>query len=240
METYECLPSQYCSYASDSDVKLEKPLRKCLPKYSQDVGTEFGWEILPGSDYLNPSFEDYKYNGQYCMSGLAFPKSQTIAKCTKVHQVEFDGEVLWSEKDWDPKVDAPPTFECDPTDNSKMCELKYYITDPDVREEFAIEKSFFTTCKCSMDGTTGYCGQVLGTQVYADGLYNIKNVMESSDCHTLDRHDWRAQKEDCNVSTAEDWDRAVSDLFNLNHWPYVNGKDENIRNCIKTTFKDSP
>ena len=76
--------------------------------------------------------------------------------------------------------------------------------------------------------------------MYADGLYNIKNVMESSDCHTLDRHDWRAQKEDCNVSTAEDWDRAVSDLFNLNHWPYVNGKDENIRNCIKMTFKDSP
>ena len=178
------------------------------------------------------------------MSGLAFPLNPDdggdIAKCTKVHQVEFDGEVLWSLKDWDPKEDPDPIFPCDPTDNSKMCELKYYTSDPDVREEFATEASFFTTCKCSMDGVTGYCGQVLGTQVYADGLYNIKNVMESSDCHTLDRHDWRAQKEGCNVSSADDWDRAVSDLFRLNHWPYVNGQDEDIKSCIRETFKDSP
>ena len=172
------------------------------------------------------------------MSGLAFPVNEYKAKCTKVHEVDFDGNTLWLEEDWDPKVDEPPKFQCDPYDNSKMCELKYYITDPDDRSP--IEKSFFTTCRCSMDGSTGYCGQVLGTQVYADGLYNIKNVMESSDCHTLDRDDWRAQKEGCNASNPDDWQRAVSDFFNLNHWPYVNGKDKEIRDCIFETFKTSP
>ena len=78
------------------------------------MGTEFGWEKLPGSDPKNPSFEDYKYNGQYCMSGLAFPADPDdggyVAKCTKVHQVEFDGKVLWSLKDWDPKEDPDPIF----------------------------------------------------------------------------------------------------------------------------------
>ena len=48
------------------------------------------------------------------MSGLAFPVDPNdggyIAKCTKVHQVEFDGEVLWSLKDWDPKEDPDPIF----------------------------------------------------------------------------------------------------------------------------------
>ena len=90
------------------------------------------------------------------MSGLAFPVSEFKAKCTKVHEVEFDGNILWLEEDWDPKVDAPPEFRCDPYDNAKMCVLKYYITDPDDRSPIA--KSFNTTCKCSMDGRTGYCG----------------------------------------------------------------------------------
>ena len=125
------------------------------------------------------------------MSGLAFPENEYRAICTKVHAVFFDGKPLWEEKKWDPKEDDPPTFECDPTDNSKLCELRYY-TNPDAREIDWIEKSFSTTCKCSMDGSTGYCGEILGTKIYADGLYNIKNILESSDCHTLDRDDWRA------------------------------------------------
>ena len=165
------------------------------------------------------------------MSGLAFPKNEYMAICTKVHEVVFDGKVLWDEKKWDPKEDAPPEFECDPTDNSKLCELKYYI-NPDAREIDQIENSYFTTCKCSMDGRTGYCGTVLGTQVYADGLYNIKNILESSDCHTLDRDDWRAQKEDCNNGSLGEWQDAVTSLFRLNHWPYVNGKDSDVRDCI--------
>ena len=178
------------------------------------------------------------------MSGLAFPTDDGDgyqAKCTKVHRVSFDGETLWNEKDWDPKEDEPPTFECDPTDNSKMCELVYYTTDPKYTAASgqAKESSFTTNCKCSMDGETGYCGEILGTRIYADGLYNIKNILESSDCHTLDRDNWRAQKEECNNGNFDEWENAVNDLFRLNYWPYVNGKDSTIRECIYDTFKDS-
>ena len=67
------------------------------------------------------------------MSGLAFPNNEHMAICTKIHEVVFDGKVLWDEKNWDPKEDAPPTFECDPTDNSKLCELIYFV-NPNARE----------------------------------------------------------------------------------------------------------
>ena len=99
IETDECLPSQYCSFASDSDkVAKPRPLRKCLPKYSQDVGTEFGWESISGNSWKDPTYEDLKYNGQYCMSGLAFPKTEIMAVCTTVHKVMFDGKTLWDKE----------------------------------------------------------------------------------------------------------------------------------------------
>lgn len=84
-----------------------------MPKYSQDVGTEFGWEQISNSTWENPTFEDYEYNGQYCMSGLAFPANNVTAKCTKVHEVwgwnikgnEVVEEVLWNEKQWKSEID---------------------------------------------------------------------------------------------------------------------------------------
>lgn len=91
-----------------------------------------------------------------------------------------------------------------------------------------------------MNKQTGFCGTILGTRRYADGLYNIKNILESSGCHTLDRNDWRAQKESCNSGTQEEWEAAVSDLFLLNHWSYMQGTDARIRGCIEDLFKDSP
>ena len=127
VETDECLTSQYCSFASENDIIVDPPLRKCLPKYSQDVGTRFGWESIVGT-WENPTIEDLMYNGQYCMSGLAFPESQYIAKCTKVHLTTFPGveEPLWDESKYeedlrDNREPVIPTFQCDPTDNEKKC-----------------------------------------------------------------------------------------------------------------------
>jgi len=57
-ETYECSLAHYCWYASDTDKK--ESIKKCLPLYSQDHGTRFGWQ---SEDYLEPTFDDYKYNG---------------------------------------------------------------------------------------------------------------------------------------------------------------------------------
>lgn len=59
--------------------------------YSQDVGTEFGWL---SNDWTNNTVEDYTFNGLYCLSGLAYPESEYIAKCTETEYVTFDDEEI--------------------------------------------------------------------------------------------------------------------------------------------------
>jgi len=120
------------------------------------VGTEFGWEQRSSNTWENPTFEDYEYNGQYCMSGLAFPSNNVTAKCTKVHEVSgwninddgvVEDNVLWNEKLWKSEIDDKirpeddePAYQCDPSDTDQVCTLWYYTLDPsipdDQQEEF--------------------------------------------------------------------------------------------------------
>lgn len=78
----------------------------------------------------------------------------------------------------------------------------------------------------------------MGTREYEDALAAIKPVLEKSNCHTLDRHDMRAQSDACGIGKGRVWDQAVSQLFNINYWPYVNG-GEYVKECIEKTFVDS-
>jgi len=41
-----------------------------------------------------PVFDDYRANGQYCASGLAFKKSENVARCTRTEHIKFDGEEI--------------------------------------------------------------------------------------------------------------------------------------------------
>ena len=110
----ECSLAHYCWYASASDVALNKT--QCLPLYSQDHLTEFGWV---SKDPTKPTFEDYKQNGLYCRSGLAFPyKNGTgnIAKCTTTDHIKFSKR----------KIASP--YQCDPTNNEDFCQLNFNIT----------------------------------------------------------------------------------------------------------------
>jgi hypothetical protein len=59
------------------------------------------------------------------------------------------------------------------------------------------------------DGTKGFCGSVLGTIEYKDALYALKPVLEKSNCHTLDRHDFRAHRDTCGIGFNDDWKDAV-------------------------------
>jgi hypothetical protein len=63
-------------------------VKKCLPLYSQDHGTRFGWQ---STDPANPTFEDYQYNGQYCKSGIAYPENSNKARCSSTDHIKFDG-----------------------------------------------------------------------------------------------------------------------------------------------------
>jgi len=54
-----------------------------------------------------------------------------------------------------------------------------------------------TTCKCALDGDNGFCGSILGTEEYSKALYDMKNILGKSECHTLDRYNMRTQKDTC-------------------------------------------
>ena len=99
-------------------------------------------------------------------------------------------------------------YECDPTDNDDPCKI-FYTQD----------KFFTVPCKCALDGEKGYCASILGTPEYAESLVTMKRMLEKSDCHTLDRHNFEAQL-DCN-SERISLEPAISMHFNVKNWPYV-------------------
>lgn len=143
--------AHYCWYASYSDKK--DAIKKCLPLYSQDHFTKFGWE---SADYKNPTYEDFKYNGQYCKSGLAFPDwnsteegNEYTARCTSTDHIKFNHN----------RTEAP--YKCDPTNNLEFCQLFFNVTIYNAGKE-ANQSYFEYPCQCAMDGKNGYCGSVLG------------------------------------------------------------------------------
>lgn len=77
---YECSIASYCWYASPTDRQYS--ITKCLPLYSQDDDTIFGW--YSNASVANLTLADYTQNGKYCASGLAYQFSQFGAKCTSL------------------------------------------------------------------------------------------------------------------------------------------------------------
>ena len=202
----------------------QPPVKKCLPLYSQDHGTRFGWQ---SDDWENPSFEYYHYIGQYCKSGLAFADDEFTAKCTTTDHIKFLGN----------KITSP--FACDPSENSEQCQLFFNTTDYQPGND-ATQRFVNTTCKCAMDGTNshGFCGSVLGTEEYQIALSALKPVLERSNCHTLDRHEFRAHKDICGVGFVDLWKEAVDWRYRVNHWPYYNVAEPQ-KTCFANSFYDS-
>lgn len=77
-----------------------------MPVYSQEDGVLFGWE---SSDINNPTQEDFKQNGQYCQSGLAYPAGPDEARCTSFKEMKQADKVL------------PEPFACDPVNQEVQC-----------------------------------------------------------------------------------------------------------------------
>jgi hypothetical protein len=64
-------------------------------------------------------------------------------------------------------------------------------------------------------------------------------MMEASKCHTNDRFNMRAQKDEaCGIGTSQDQFRfAVDKMFNLTYWPYIQNDEKYM--CIRRFFSDS-
>lgn len=229
---FECKNNMYCWYASPSD-KM-KNTTKCLPMYSQGDGTIFGWSRVsydnPNKTNYNLTFDDYQMNGKYCQSGLAYPFNATHAKCTSMSSMMYKNDSL----------DAP--YKCDPTDFVNKCRIKFNIDSDDATYTSISNRGYVEVpCKCSLGGpndSPGFCSSVLGSDVYADAVAQLSNVLSSSGCHTLDRNDMRAQKDGCGIGVVSDsWRFAVDKMFNVTYWPYV--QVSTAYNCISVFFADS-
>lgn len=68
-------------------------------------------------------------------------------------------------------------------------------------------------------------------------MAKLKNVLESSECHTLDREDFRAQRDICGIGGGGDLDSAISAMFDMKYHPWV--QDGRVRSCIEEVFDDS-
>ena len=55
----------------------------------------------------------------------------------------------------------------------------------------------------------GYCGSIMGTGPYMDGIAKMKQTLSQSRCHTLDRHDWAAQKDRCGTPDKQIWTEGI-------------------------------
>ena len=110
-EDYQCQIKDYCWFASSDDVVSNS--RTCMEKFlgTKDPVTEFGW-YQEGEE---PTLDDYRQNGKYCESGLAFNVSDDqgvptkVARCTETETIRFDYE----------DIEAPYKFT--PTDPNKRC-----------------------------------------------------------------------------------------------------------------------
>ena len=173
----------------------------------------------------NLTYDDFEVNGRYCKTGLAFPVSNNAGNCTGVQRIEFNNMTI---------VDPYP---CNPMNQSRKCHLVYNASEPNDAIP-AVEQSFNVPCGCALDGNDGYCSKILGTPFYITAMENLKKVLEYSNCHTLDRHNMRAQGDTCGIGPGNDIDSAIESLFDIHYWPMI--KNQRVRACIESFFDDSP
>jgi len=74
-------------------------------------------------------------------------------------------------------------YQCDPTDFSKKCKMYLKQFDLDNNGTESIE----TKCSCSLDGDTGFCSSMIGTEEYALYLQKYRTLLANNRCHTMDR-----------------------------------------------------
>lgn len=64
--------------------------------------------------------------------------------------------------------------------------------------------------------------------------------MKQSKFHTLDRHNWRAQRDPkccLDAEKSDQWRFAVDQWFNITHWPLIQDRVNYL--CVRSFFSDS-
>ena len=144
-------------------------MKRCLEIYSQEDGTQFGWQNVEGTSAA-PTLADYTHNGKFCKSGLAYQSANNQATCVSASSITQASETL-----------AEP-YKCDPIDPDIMCNINFDIHVA-VKTFTAVGKRAFveTSCKCAMtDQLEGFCGSVIGTDFFRKAVRAKKHVLDNS------------------------------------------------------------
>jgi len=147
--------------------------------YSADEGTKFGW-FSPSQ--LNPTEVDFKANGRFCKSGLAYESSLNEATCAETSGIWFQNK----------KLNEP--YKCSPQNPSDKCKIMFDIPASQTNFTSKGSRGFIqTNCSCALtDQLSGFCSNVLGTDPYFEYTSQINKMLVQSSCHTLDRDNLRA------------------------------------------------
>jgi len=139
-----------------------------MPLYSQDDGATFGWSSENAKDLKFPSLADFKENGRYCKSGLAYPASDDLAVCTSFTEMMYYNA---ADKKSTKLEKINGAYRCSPEDQANLCQLHFQIAPEHKTYTEAVGTSrgyVENQCKCALDGDTdsGYCSSTLGTDKY--------------------------------------------------------------------------
>ena len=107
--------------------------------YSADNFVEFGWY---SESETKPLLQDFKDNGRFCKSGVAYPTSPYDAKCTSTEMIKWDGDILES------------PYACDPENQDISCELHFKIDEEDLKYSKGNKAKAQVPCMCSMSFKT--------------------------------------------------------------------------------------
>lgn len=97
----------------------------------------------------------------------------SVAECVDTFQIQqYDGI----------NITGSTNYACDPTNSTSICKIY-----------FDKSRYFEVQCKCSLNSAEeGFCDSIIGTSDYQNDLILIKYMHEMSQCHTLDRNNYRA------------------------------------------------
>ena len=202
-DDFQCPISHFCWYQGSSDV--ENGIKRCMEMYTMKNGEDFGWSSVTHSQGgVTDDIEDFERNGKACKTGLAYNAGDNKAVCVSADKVTFRDSVIYE------------PYPCSPRDPNDKCHIVY-------KKEDGSEGFAQTDCKCAMiDFESGFCGSVIGTDVYATAVAAKKELYDVSKCHTLDRDNFRAHRDTCGIGQYDNkWENAVQTHFNVTHWPYI-------------------
>ena len=92
-------------------------------------------------------------------------------------------------------------------------------------------------CSCSLDGDTGFCSSMIGTEEYALYLQKYRTLLANNKCHTMDRFNLKLYKDKCNGQEELTRD-IIEQRFNFTYWLYMRA-EKSVEDCIKKVFLDS-